>query len=58
MQRGTDYCAAFFVSIQKGQGTIMELSEYRARIDKIDDELLRLFAERMQTAAGSAFSFL
>ena len=54
MQRGTDYCAAFFVSIQKGQGTIMELSEYRARIDKIDDELLRLFAERMQTAAGIA----
>ena len=32
----------------------MELSEYRARIDKIDDELLRLFAERMQTAAGIA----
>ena len=54
MQRGTDYCAAFFVLIQKGQGTIMELSEYRARIDKIDDELLRLFAERMQTAAGIA----
>lgn len=54
MQRGTDYCAAFFVSIQKGQGMIMELSEYRARIDKIDDELLRLFAERMQTAAGIA----
>ena len=32
----------------------MELSDYRAQIDRIDTELLRLFAERMQTAAGIA----
>ena len=32
----------------------MELSDYRAQIDRIDAELLRLFAERMQTAAGIA----
>lgn len=32
----------------------MELSEYRQSIDKIDRELLRLFGERMQTAAGIA----
>ena len=32
----------------------MELSAYRAQIDRIDAELLRLFAERMQTAAGIA----
>lgn len=32
----------------------MELSDYRSQIDRIDTELLRLFAERMQTAAGIA----
>ena len=32
----------------------MELSDYRAQIDRIDAELLQLFAERMQTAAGIA----
>ena len=32
----------------------MELSEYRARIDAIDDEMVRLFAERMEVAAGIA----
>ena len=32
----------------------MELSDYRAQIDRIDAELLHLFAERMQTAAGIA----
>ena len=32
----------------------MELSDYRAHIDRIDAELLRLFAKRMQTAAGIA----
>lgn len=32
----------------------MDLSDYRAQIDRIDAELLRLFAERMQTAAGIA----
>ncbi|MFR4067958.1 MAG: chorismate mutase [Oscillospiraceae bacterium] len=32
----------------------MELSDYRTQIDRIDAELLRLFAERMQTAAGIA----
>lgn len=32
----------------------MELSDYRKQIDQIDDELLRLFAQRMQTAAGIA----
>lgn len=32
----------------------MELSEYRARIDVIDDEMVRLFAERMEVAAGIA----
>ena len=38
----------------------MELSDYRAQIDRIDAELLQLFAERMQTAAGTgrACSFL
>ena len=33
-------------------GIDMELSDYRAQIDRIDAELLRLFAKRMQTAAG------
>ena len=32
----------------------MELSEYRARIDAIDEEIVRLFAERMEAAAGIA----
>ena len=32
----------------------MELSDDRTQIDRIDAELLRLFAERMQTAAGIA----
>ena len=32
----------------------MELSDYRTQIDRIDAELLQLFAERMQTAAGIA----
>ena len=32
----------------------MELSDYRSQIDRIDAELLQLFAERMQTAAGIA----
>ena len=32
----------------------MELSDYRSQIDRIDAELLRLFAKRMQTAAGIA----
>ena len=32
----------------------MELSEYRARIDAIDAEMVRLFAERMEVAAGIA----
>lgn len=32
----------------------MELAEYRNEIDRIDDALLRLFEERMQTAAGIA----
>ena len=27
----------------------MDLGDYRAKIDKIDDELLRLFMERMDT---------
>ena len=30
----------------------MELSDYRSEIDRIDRELVRLFAERMRTAAG------
>ena len=32
----------------------MDLNAYRKRIDEIDDELVRLFAERMETAAGIA----
>ena len=32
----------------------MELSDYRSEIDRIDAELVRLFAERMRTAAGIA----
>ena len=32
----------------------MELSDYRSQIDRIDAELLQLFAERMQTAVGIA----
>lgn len=32
----------------------MELSDYRSEIDRIDRELVRLFAERMRTAAGIA----
>ena len=32
----------------------MDLSEYRARIDEIDDAIVRLFAERMEVAAGIA----
>ena len=30
----------------------MELSDYRARIDQIDRQLVELFAQRMNTAAG------
>ncbi|MBQ5442433.1 MAG: chorismate mutase, partial [Oscillospiraceae bacterium] len=29
----------------------MELKDYRAQIDRIDAEILRLFAERMELAA-------
>ena len=32
----------------------MDLNEYRQRIDEIDDEMVRLFAERMEVAAGIA----
>ena len=32
----------------------MDLNQYRQRIDEIDDQLLRLFAERMEVAAGIA----
>ena len=32
----------------------MDLNGYRQRIDEIDEELLRLFAERMELAAGIA----
>ena len=32
----------------------MALNAYRKRIDEIDDELVRLFAERMEVAAGIA----
>lgn len=32
----------------------MDLNAYRQRIDEIDDGILRLFAERMKTAAGIA----
>ena len=32
----------------------MDLNAYRKRIDEIDDELVRLFAERMEVAAGIA----
>ena len=32
----------------------MDLNGYRRRIDEIDDEIVRLFAERMETAAGIA----
>ena len=32
----------------------MELSDYRARIDQIDRQLVELFARRMNTAAGIA----
>ena len=32
----------------------MDLSQYRADIDRIDDQLLRLFVERMEVAAGIA----
>lgn len=32
----------------------MDLSTYRKRIDEIDDAILRLFAERMEVAAGIA----
>ena len=32
----------------------MELSDYRNQIDHIDKELIRLFAERMDVAAGIA----
>ena len=36
----------------------MELSDYRARIDQIDRQLVELFAQRMNTAAGRPCSFL
>ncbi len=32
----------------------MDLKQYRQRIDEIDDEIVRLFAERMEIAAGIA----
>ena len=32
----------------------MELSDYRAQIDQIDRQLVALFAQRMNTAAGIA----
>ena len=32
----------------------MDLNAYRQRIDEIDDGILRLFAERMELAAGIA----
>ena len=32
----------------------MELSDYREKIDSIDKELVKLFAERMDTAAEIA----
>ena len=32
----------------------MELSDYRKKLDEIDDEILRLFAERMEIAADIA----
>ena len=32
----------------------MELSDYRTRLDQIDEELLRLFSERMNIAAEIA----
>ena len=32
----------------------MELSDYRKRLDEIDEELLRLFSERMNIAAQIA----
>ncbi|MBQ1265076.1 MAG: chorismate mutase, partial [Oscillospiraceae bacterium] len=32
----------------------MELTDYRKQIDAIDEQLVRLFAERMQTAANIA----
>ena len=32
----------------------MELSDYRAQIDQIDRQLVELFAQRMNTAAGIA----
>ena len=32
----------------------MDLNQYRQRIDEIDDQMVRLFAERMEVAAGIA----
>ena len=32
----------------------MDLNQYRQRIDEIDGQLLRLFVERMEVAAGIA----
>lgn len=32
----------------------MDLNDYRTRIDQIDDQLVKLFAERMETVAGVA----
>ena len=32
----------------------MELSDYRVQIDRIDRQLVELFAQRMETAAGIA----
>ena len=32
----------------------MDLSDYRAQIDKIDEELVRLISERMDVTAGVA----
>jgi len=32
----------------------MDISDYRQKIDEIDKEIVRLFSERMETAAGIA----
>ena len=32
----------------------MDLNDYRTRIDQIDDQLVKLFAERMETVVGIA----
>ena len=32
----------------------MDLSDYRKKIDEIDDEMVKLFSQRMETAARIA----